>query len=265
MSQETGETGIMLKPEQRMHVSGTQRCIECCKIVNDTIGECCGVVCWSKLYNEPYGSKEYEQARQLFAKIQDMRQQQQAERFQVEPSHLPEKVNVEVKQGRIELLGCPGKYEESNNLSGDPRRFKEPGKKAIETLSNEQKQVLAEGGMQFESGAVRSSDKAHVAWHLMSPTALRRLAAVYHRGGLKYGQYNWEKGFPIGDLLNHALDHIITYLERTVDGVNEEDDLAHAAWNLLAAMHMEKHHTELNHDLRPNHPVTLRSENKWIL
>jgi len=109
--------------------------------------------------------------------------------------------------------------------------------------------------MKFETGAVRSADKAGVMYHLITPIGLRRIAETYKEGFDKYGAFNWERGFPIGDVLNHALDHIFTYLSGKE---TNEDDLAHAAWNLLAAMHMEETHPELNHQLRPNHPVTIK-------
>lgn len=108
-------------------------------------------------------------------------------------------------------------------------------------------EVLAQGGTQFETGAVRSADKADVRYDLISPIGMRRLAETMEEGRQKYGYFNWERGMPIGDILNHALAHIYAYLEGKPTG---EDDLAHAAWNLFAAMHMEETHPELNHQLR---------------
>lgn len=113
-------------------------------------------------------------------------------------------------------------------------------------------EVLAQGGTQFETGAVRSSDKANVRYDLISPIGMRRLAETMEEGRQKYGYFNWERGMPIGDILNHALAHIYTYLSGVESG---EDDLAHAAWNLFAAMHMEETHPHLNHQLRPHHPI----------
>jgi len=108
----------------------------------------------------------------------------------------------------------------------------------------------------FDTGAVRSSDKQGVQYHLISPIGLRRIAETHAEGTAKYGYFNWEKGFPIGDVLNHAIAHIYTYLSGEV---TNEDDLAHAAWNLLAAMHLEETHPHLDHQLRPNHPLTLQA------
>lgn len=112
-------------------------------------------------------------------------------------------------------------------------------------------EVLSQGGTQFSTGAVRSSDKAGVRYDLISPIGLRRIAETYQEGYNKYGAFNWERGMPISDILNHAIAHIYAYLEGKPTG---EDDLAHAAWNLIAAMHMEETHPHLEHQLRPEHP-----------
>ena len=86
-------------------------------------------------------------------------------------------------------------------------------------------------------------------YQLISPIGMRRMAETMKEGFDKYGAYNWEAGMPIGDILNHAIAHIYAYLENP-SAVRGEDDLAHAAWNLFAAMHMEEKHPELDHGLR---------------
>lgn len=108
-------------------------------------------------------------------------------------------------------------------------------------------EILAQGGTKFETGAVRSADKANVRYDLISPIGMRRLAETMEEGRQKYGYFNWERGMPIGDILNHAIAHIYAYLEDKPTG---EDDLAHAAWNLFAAMHMEETHPNLDHQIR---------------
>ena len=94
----------------------------------------------------------------------------------------------------------------------------------------------------FQSGAVRSSDADNEAWHLMSPIGLRRVAETCREGERKYDAYNWEKGMPTAEILNHAIRHIYLYLA----GDRSEDHLAHTAWNMLAAMHSEELWPELN-------------------
>ena len=46
---------------------------------------------------------------------------------------------------------------------------------------------------------------------------------------------------PASVLINHAMRHINLWM----DGDNNEDHLAHAAWNLFAAMHFEEKRPEL--------------------
>lgn len=100
----------------------------------------------------------------------------------------------------------------------------------------------ARGPVRFWTGAVRSSDAASVRYDLISPVGLRRLAETYAEGAAKYGERNWEQGIPATSLANHALQHIYRWLAGDQGG---EDHLAHAAWNLLAAMHFEEQLSEM--------------------
>ena len=93
----------------------------------------------------------------------------------------------------------------------------------------------------FDSGAVRSRDADKERFDLIPQVGLRRLAETCAEGATKYGERNWEKGFPASSLLNHALRHLNHWLT----GDNDEDHLAHAAWNLLALMHFEEENPEL--------------------
>jgi hypothetical protein len=98
----------------------------------------------------------------------------------------------------------------------------------------------------FESGAVRSADRVGQRYDLISPVGLRRLAETCHEGAVKYSDFNWEKGMPINDILNHGIAHLYAYLS----GDRSEDHLAHAAWNCFAAMHSEELWGHLNNNLR---------------
>ena len=94
--------------------------------------------------------------------------------------------------------------------------------------------------MKFASGAVRSSDAANVRFDLITPVGLRRLAETYKEGSVKYGDNNWQKGFPASDVMNHAIRHMYLWL----DGDRTEDHLAHAAWGLFTIMHFEERKPE---------------------
>ena len=89
--------------------------------------------------------------------------------------------------------------------------------------------------MQFATGAVRGRDAEAERWALIPALGLMRLARTCAEGAAKYGVGNWLRGIPVSDLVNHAIRHLYLYLA----GDRSEDHLAHAAWNLLAACHME--------------------------
>ena len=93
----------------------------------------------------------------------------------------------------------------------------------------------------FDSGAVRAK-LDDVRFDLISPQALRRLAATYNEGAVKYGAHNWEKGMEASNLVNHALQHIFSWLQ---GDDNDEDHLAHALWNLAALMQFEETRPDL--------------------
>lgn len=121
--------------------------------------------------------------------------------------------------------------------------------------------VSADGTLsQCKTGAVRSTDALKSRYDLISPIGLRRVAETYAEGATKYGDFNWELGFPIGDILNHAIRHVYLYLS----GDRSEDHLAHAGWNLMAAMHSEEKWPHLNGNMRdPN--CELSAEQRRII
>ncbi len=94
----------------------------------------------------------------------------------------------------------------------------------------------------FSTGAVRSADAEDVRYDLISPIAMESLAKTYAEGSAKYGDYNWERGMPVHDLLNHALRHIFKYL----GGDRSEDHLGHAFWGLGASIHSAALWPDLN-------------------
>jgi hypothetical protein len=96
--------------------------------------------------------------------------------------------------------------------------------------------------VRFATGAVRSSDAEATRYDLISPIGLEAVARTCADGAAKYSDFNWERGMPVHDLLNHALRHVYKYLA----GDRSEDHLPHAAWGLLAAIHSEALWPELN-------------------
>ena len=95
----------------------------------------------------------------------------------------------------------------------------------------------------FGTGAVRSSDVEEFRYDLISPIGLREVARAAAEGAEKYGDWNWERGMPVHDLLNHVIAHVYQFLA----GDRGEPHLGHAAWGLLAAIHSDELWPELNH------------------
>ncbi len=94
----------------------------------------------------------------------------------------------------------------------------------------------------FGTGAIRSDTFEEFRYDLVSPIGLREVARACAEGAAKYGDWNWEKGMPAHDLLNHAIAHIYGFLS----GDRSEPHLGHAAWNLLAAIHSHELWPHLN-------------------
>jgi hypothetical protein len=102
--------------------------------------------------------------------------------------------------------------------------------------------VYSAEGVRFSTGAVRSRDAEATRYDLISPIGLEAVARTCAEGAEKYGEWNWEKGMPVHDLLNHVLRHINMFLA----GDRSEQHLPHAAWGLLAAIHSHELWPQLN-------------------
>ena len=85
----------------------------------------------------------------------------------------------------------------------------------------------------FETGAQRDTQESKPRLDLISPIFLERLGMVLTKGAEHYGERNWERGMPLSRLLSSAARH----LNQTIDGLEDEDHPAQAAWNLMAYIH----------------------------
>lgn len=101
---------------------------------------------------------------------------------------------------------------------------------------------VSEDKVAYQSGAVRSSDAEATRYDLITPIGLAAVAAAAADGASKYSDYNWERGMPANDLLNHAIRHLYLFLS----GNRDEDHLGHAAWNVMGAIHSLEVWPELN-------------------
>ena len=87
----------------------------------------------------------------------------------------------------------------------------------------------------FESGAVRDmhegkGDMASIPWE-----SVLRLSRHYEAGAKKYKRWNYRQGIPISSFIDSACRHLAKYQ----CGMDDEDHLAAAAFNILGAMLME--------------------------
>lgn len=98
---------------------------------------------------------------------------------------------------------------------------------------------INDGGERISYGeglAVREPSTGKGRYDLVSPFATRRLAKWYELGAQKYSSRNWEKGMPFSRYIDSAKRH----LDKFIMGMNDEDHLAAAAWNIFAIMHHQE-------------------------
>ena len=94
----------------------------------------------------------------------------------------------------------------------------------------------SEGVRAYEGGSYRDRRPGKGIYKEIPPIALKRLAARYEYGELKYGQAGeFKKGLPVSDCWDSAMRHLVEYMA----GDNSEDHLAAVAWNVFAMMYME--------------------------
>lgn len=105
---------------------------------------------------------------------------------------------------------------------------------------------INDGGERISYGenmAIREPSTGKGRYDLVSPFATRRLAEWYELGAQKYADRNWEKGIPFSRYIDSAKRH----LDKFIMGMEDEDHLAAAAWNIYAIMHhQELGQTELD-------------------
>ncbi len=100
----------------------------------------------------------------------------------------------------------------------------------------------------FDTGAVRDMSEGKGDMYSLPPAAILRLSKHYERGAKKYGRLNYMKGIPISSFMCSALRHTFQYL----DGQDDEDHLAAAAFNILGAIQMEERNPEMQ-DVEARH------------
>lgn len=87
-----------------------------------------------------------------------------------------------------------------------------------------------------EGNATREPSTGKGRYDLITPFGLDRLAKWYELGANKYEDRNWEKGMPFSRYVDSAHRH----LNKFVMGMEDEDHLAAAVWNLLCIIHHQE-------------------------
>ena len=111
-----------------------------------------------------------------------------------------------------------------------------------------EKGLIDDGGTRISYGdnmAIREPTDGKGRYDLISPFATMRLAKWYELGAKKYKDRNWELGMPYSRYLDSAKRHIDKFLM----GMEDEDHLAAAAWNIFAIMHHQELHQDNFDDL----------------
>lgn len=92
--------------------------------------------------------------------------------------------------------------------------------------------------VEFDSGMVRDTDAGKPRYDLMPIGPLRRLAELYARGSVKYGDRNWELADSPAELARFkasAFRHFMDWL----DGKTDEDHGVATVFNIFAVLHLE--------------------------
>jgi len=88
----------------------------------------------------------------------------------------------------------------------------------------------------FTTGSRRDTREGKGRYDLISPIVIERDAIHLENGAVKYGDRNWEKGQPLSRYFDSAIRHMYKFLA----GLNDEDHLAAARWNIAGIIHTEE-------------------------
>jgi len=88
----------------------------------------------------------------------------------------------------------------------------------------------------FDTGSVRDTNVGKGRFDLIPPYAMERIAKHFENGCEKYGDRNWELGQPLSRYLDSALRHI----NKILMGIEDEDHMAAACWNLMALIETQR-------------------------
>lgn len=95
---------------------------------------------------------------------------------------------------------------------------------------------------EFETGAKRDMHAGKGRMDLLPWYGIMEVSKHCEESALKYGEHNVDKGIPLHSLLDSASRHLAKYMV----GMDDEDHLRAACWNLLWALNQRVMHPELD-------------------
>lgn len=110
---------------------------------------------------------------------------------------------------------------------------------------------------EFETGAKRDMHAGKGRMDLLPWYGIMEVSKHCEEGALKYGEHNVDKGIPLHSLLDSASRHLAKYMV----GMDDEDHLRAACWNLLWALNQRVTHPELDDRFCAKHTTELLEEN----
>lgn len=105
------------------------------------------------------------------------------------------------------------------------------------------KQKAKAKGVDNAEGAARRFNQDKVAYHMMPPYALEQVCRVFMMGREKYDEDNWRTGEGLSRIgcYNSLQRHVQAWLAgEDLDPESHLSHMAHAAWNALAIMELER-------------------------
>lgn len=113
-----------------------------------------------------------------------------------------------------------------------------------EESSDESKSIIKDSGdrTEFETGAKHDMHAGKGRMDLLPWYGIMEVSKHCEEGALKYGEHNVDKGIPLHSLLDSASRHLAKYMV----GMDDEDHLRAACWNLLWALNQRVTHPELD-------------------
>ncbi len=94
--------------------------------------------------------------------------------------------------------------------------------------------------VKFKSGMNRDIDDGKPRYDLIPPELLKRLAELYARGAVKYGESNWQKANSEEEFNRFKASAWRHFMQWNM-GEEDEDHAIATIWNIIAYEYLTKH------------------------